>query len=317
MKSIYRVSHERNVWQIAAGDRNRTYSDCFLKWGVGLIGGDSEKTHVKSFKNNVDEGDIFLLRDGACGISAVGLVVSDYKRLEQLFRDVNGWSLPDARRVKWLEFPRLLKLRSFRFGKSPSRFSRVKDVTLIRSAKKRIESKLRTLASKPLPKLPTRQLRLTPVPKRLRKTVEIAKHLSPLFWEDIDYRPTEDELIAHLVVPFLRALGWRPELIAVKWRNIDVAVFNKLPRIPENCRFVIEAKRLGHGIEGALKQASRYLLRHGARANVILTDGVRYKLYSRRGGLEYANSTDLKEREYANLANLTARAAKLFARMRR
>jgi hypothetical protein len=33
-------------------------------------------------------------------------------------------------------------------------------------------------------------------------------------------------------VPFLRALGWPPERIAVKWRYIDVAVFRSLPRTP-------------------------------------------------------------------------------------
>ena len=43
-----------------------------------------------------------------------------------------------------------------------------------------------------------------------------------------------------------------PERIAVKWRYIDVTVFKALPRIPENCPFVIEAKRLGAGVEGAL-----------------------------------------------------------------
>lgn len=37
--------------------------------------------------------------------------------------------------------------------------------------------------------------------------------------------PSEDELIVHFVVPFLLALGRVPELIAVKWRRIDVAVF--------------------------------------------------------------------------------------------
>ncbi len=67
--------------------------------------------------------------------------------------------------------------------------------------------------------------------------------------------PSEDELIAHFVVPFLRALGWPPERIAMQWRHIDVAVFRALPRTPENCYLVIEAKRLGAGVEGALEQA--------------------------------------------------------------
>ncbi len=38
------------------------------------------------------------------------------------------------------------------------------------------------------------------------------------------------EKIRKNVVPFLRALGWPPERIAVKWRYIDVTVFHTLPR---------------------------------------------------------------------------------------
>jgi hypothetical protein len=52
-------------------------------------------------------------------------------------------------------------------------------------------------------------------------------------------------MIVHFVVPLLRALGWPVEWIAIKWRNIDVAVFHGLPQTAEKCRFVIEAKRFG------------------------------------------------------------------------
>ena len=41
----------------------------------------------------------------------------------------------------------------------------------------------------------------------------------------------------------------------MKWRHIDVRVFSKLPRVPEHCHYLIEAKRLGAGVEGALDQA--------------------------------------------------------------
>ena len=44
--------------------------------------------------------------------------------------------------------------------------------------------------------------------------------------------PTEDELVAHFVVPFLKGLGWPAELIGVKWRYVDVALFRSLPRTP-------------------------------------------------------------------------------------
>jgi hypothetical protein len=121
--------------------------------------------------------------------------------------------------------------------------------------------------------------------------------------------PSEDELIAHFVVPFLRAVGWPPEWIAVKWRYIDVAVFLALPRTPESCHFVIEAKRLGAGVEGALEQAKRYVEALGTPRDVIVTDGVRYRMYAGARGFEPL--------AYANLARLKKPAADLFSRMQR
>ena len=61
---------------------------------------------------------------------------------------------------------------------------------------------------------------------------------------------SEDESIAHFVVPLLRALGWPILNIAVQWRNIDVSVFDKLPGTSGNYRLVIDVKRLYSGIEG-------------------------------------------------------------------
>jgi hypothetical protein len=51
------------------------------------------------------------------------------------------------------------------------------------------------------------------------------------------------------VTPLLRALGWPPERITVKWRYIDVTLFAALPRTPENSHLVIEVKRLGAGVD--------------------------------------------------------------------
>lgn len=121
--------------------------------------------------------------------------------------------------------------------------------------------------------------------------------------------PSEDELIVHFVVPLLRALGWPPERIAVKWRYVDVAVFRELPRSSVNCQFVIEAKRLGAGVEGALEQAQGYVAALGATCDAIVTDGIRYRMYEcARGFAPLA---------YANLARMKQPAADLFARMQR
>ena len=119
----------------------------------------------------------------------------------------------------------------------------------------------------------------------------------------------EDELVAHCVVPFLRALGWPIERIAVKWRNIDVCVFSALPRIPEHCDYLIEAKRLGSGVEGALEQAIGYVSALGVQRDVVVTDGIRYRMYEA--------SKDFAPVAYANLVHLKQSSLNLFERMRR
>jgi hypothetical protein len=130
-----------------------------------------------------------------------------------------------------------------------------------------------------------------------------------LYWEKANFGslPSEDELIAHYVVPFLRKLGWPVENIAIKWRHIDVAVFRALPRRPETCQFIIEWKRLGSGVEGALEQAKGYLKAIGIECDIVVTDGVRYRIYE--------GSNNFSHVAYANLDRLKLSASTLFARM--
>ena len=110
----------------------------------------------------------------------------------------------------------------------------------------------------PLPGLPAEEPPLAQVPGALEGIVARAADLVPLLQDGQAFgeHPSEDELIAHFVVPFLRALGWPPERIAVKWRYIDVAVFRALPRTPENCHLVIEAKRLPRLIMSGVPSSS-------------------------------------------------------------
>ena len=88
-----------------------------------------------------------------------------------------------------------------------------------------------------------------------------------------------------------------------------MAVFRALPRTPENCHLVIEAKRLGAGVEGALEQAKGYVEALGLPRDVIVTDGIRYRMYAGERGFAPV--------AYANLARLKQPAADLFARMQR
>jgi hypothetical protein len=311
------------VWQISAGPASRSYADVFLRHGVALIGpGDAgpwaadrddtlfEGSFVRRFASEIAPGDVVLLRSGLARVAAVGLVVGEYLYLNA-FDDVNGWDLQHARRVRWTRLPTEHDFGSAVFGANPPRCSRVWNKEVVDFATRVMNSPPTNWQAAALPELPAEQPPMAAVPEALTGLVAQAADLLPLMQdgERFGELPSEDELIVHFVVPFLRALGWPPERMAVKWRYIDVAVFRELPRTPASCRFVIEAKRLGAGVEGALEQAQGYVNALGTPCDVVVTDGIRYRMYD--GAHAY------EPLAYANLARLKQPAADLFARLQR
>ena len=313
----------RAVWQISGGPVSRSYVGLFLNYGIGLIGpgdaglwtparndDDFEGSFVRRFAAEVSIGDIFLLRTGISKICAIGVVASEYNYMSQ-FDDVNGWDLQHGRRVRWVKLPAEYDFGGPVFGANPPRFSRIWSEEVIDYAERFVNSPPTQWQTAPLPALPTDEPGLSEVPSYLRGVIGEVQDLVPLFsnGQGFGESPSEDELIVHFVVPLLRSLGWPPERIGIKWRRIDVALFNGLPRTPDNCHLVIEAKRLGTGVEGALAQAKGYVEDLGRPVDIVVTDGVRYRLYSAETGfLPVA---------YANLARPKQSALELFSRIRR
>jgi hypothetical protein len=311
------------IWQLAGGPSSRPYADVLLKYGVGLIGpGDAgawnpgrdddefEGGFVRRFASEMEVGDVVLLRTGIASIAPVGLVASDYLYLNQ-FDDVNGWDLQHARRIRWAKLPQEYSFTDLVFGANPPRCARTLNDDVTDYVDRFLNSPPTRWQCARLPDLPPDEPLLEEVPQALRGIVAQAQDLSRLFLdrENLGDYPTEDEMVAHFVVPFLRALGWPPERVAVKWRYIDVAVFAALPRVPQNCRFVIEAKRLGAGVEGALAQAKGYVEALAVPCDVVVSDGMRYRMYSCENLLAPI--------AYANLIRLKGSAAELFSRMKR
>ena len=70
-----------------------------------------------------------------------------------------------------------------------------------------------------------------------------------------------------------------------------------------------DAKRLGAGVEGALGQAKGYVQALGTPRDIVVTDGVRYRLY--------AAAQDFAPAAYANLVRLKEPALDLFNRLKR
>lgn len=313
------------IWQIAGGPTNRSYVDKFLSYGVGLIGpGDagawnverSDKefggTAVRRFATLPQIGDIVLLRTGNSVVKAVGLIASDYQYLQQ-FDDVNGWDLQHARRIRWCPLPQAHDFGQSLFGANPRRFGNVNRAEVVDFARRFVNSPPKDWQTADLPPLPPEPppLPVEEIPVSLRDVIGEVQDLRALMWdrERFGGHPTEDELLAHFVLPMLKALGWPTEQIAVKWHDIDVTLFRALPRISANCHLVIEAKRLGAGVEGALSQAKKYVKLLGTPTDIMVTDGVRYRLYG--------YSLDYAPVEYANLIRLKRSALDLFNRLKR
>jgi hypothetical protein len=100
----------------------------------------------------------------------------------------------------------------------------------------------------------------------------------------LEGQPSEPETAAQLVLPLLQALGWPPQLTALEWNHIDIALFRRLPRDDKNLEAIIEVKRLGTDCFKALPQATRYgKARPGCR-RLVVTDGACYGIYRREAG---------------------------------
>lgn len=263
---------------------------------------------LKWFAETAAVGDAILLRIGPARIRAVGLVAGEYT-YEDRFDDVHGFDLQHCRRVRWCRLPEDYDFAQPVFSKG--RFS------LVRKAQVH-DYVTRFLASPPtqwweagLPALPAEEPLTAEIPSGLENVVGLVRDLGILYTDTQRFGepPMEDELVAHFVVPLLRALGWPPERLSVKWHRIDVAVFDALPRTPENCRFVIEVKRPGAVADEALEQAKGYVHALGKVCDIVVTDGIRYRMYSGR--------EDFAQIAYANLLRLKHSAANLFARLRR
>jgi len=314
------------VWQVSGGPVDRPYAEVFLEHGVALIGPGNDgpwqpgRTHidagefVRRFAEDLRTGDLLLLRTAIDQVAAVGLVAGEYKFLEP-FDYVNGWDLRHGRRrhgrrVRWCRLPEPYRFETSVFGANPCRLARVLSDKAVDYAHSFLTSGLTHWREAPLPALPEVEPLLDEVPEALRDVVGLARDLARLYDDEerLGDAPNENEMTAHFIVPFLRALGWPQELIAVEWRRIDVALFETLPRTPVNCRFVIEAKRLGTGLAPARKQAEDYVAGLGVSRDVVVSDGFRYRIFD--------HEKNFAPLAYANLARLKQSSVALFDRLR-
>ena len=300
------------VWQIAAGGRCRDYTNLFLEHDVMFIGpgnagsynaNEYAKSHVvKRFAEKMQTGDIVLLRNGY-KVIAVGVVDGSSYAWNKTFDDVYGWDLQHTRRVVWQNQLKneleSIQVKKHLFGdrKQIPRFTAVKDRSILEPIE-HLFSGLKARPLKDLPHQPPPPLNMDELGQELfskglpnesvdKVIVAINRQRRLIKWylksSKISGRPTEHEVVAHMILPLLLALGWSEQLLGVEWNKIDLAAFSNTPTTEEQCVLVCEAKVLWHGLQDTFTQAIGYVekLKLNKCRKILLTDGVRLYLYQK------------------------------------
>lgn len=249
-------------------------------------------------------GDIVLLRNRH-SLIAIGEIPDEGYSWEKCFDDIDGWNLQHTRRVIWQEHlddeiarvdNSLLGLFSTR--KQVPTFTRVRDSSVLQPVTHLIDR----VQSRPLKEFVTNvpdPLSMdqvgtelfakglsNEVVDRVVNVIERQRRLTHWYQEfgKSTKRPTEHEVVAYMILPLLLALGWSEQLLAIEWNKLDLAGFTSTPTTKSNCVLICEAKRLGHGLNAVLDQATGYYKKHNLNAckKIVLSDGVRLYSYTRQ-----------------------------------
>jgi hypothetical protein len=307
------------IWQIAAGDGARDYTDLFLQHDVMLIGpgtpGDFQQyperytlehmeNQIRSFCHNPKEGDIVLLRYGRF-VRAVGIIPespNDAYQWSETFEDVLGWDLQHVRRVLWdTSAVSILNQGSdglFSNYKQQSTFTRVLE-DRITSMESSLKSHIKQRPLHPLPTIKGGAFSQEELGERLfnaglpnnavedvLKTILRIQRLSNWYSsEDSPKRPSEHEIVAHMISPLMLGMGWSEQLLAVEWGMIDLAFFNGTPTDEEHCIMICEAKQPKKSLTDAFEQAKKYVINRNLEncKTIVTTDGRRLLMYKKTG----------------------------------
>jgi hypothetical protein len=312
------------IWQFAAGGKGRDYGDLLIDWDVIILGPGRHgpfsknrdayqgKHDVVKFYEEMEEGDLIVLRMGTSDVYALGIVAGP-ARYRDIFGDIDGWDLRHSRRVKWLWT---------HDGEQKSFESYTLDwgQTIHKGVDSEVEEWIDSL---PLKGGTDRELRTLPgesgqpismqdIGRYLFDSGVDSNAINDLI-EEIDElnrianwyarseaSPSEHETVSYLVIPLLRALGWTPQKMAVEWEKIDLALFSGLPREPERLIGAVEAKQWRNSCLSARSQAERYANEVAAESceRLVVTDGNRYGVFVRDGD-DFPDRPDA----YLNLAD--------------
>ena len=336
----------KTIWQQAAGDTDRDYSDLCLKWDVVLNGpgyagpwpdcakrlldeklSSRKLTDLKRFAVEMKDGDLVVLRIGTSTAVGLGQIVGPYEWSAE-FGDIDGWDLQHVRRVRWLwhnrSTPRTFPKYALKQGDTTQKLNQGPVTEWVAGLAIPDEAVSRPLVE--LPRSPDRNdISVVEISEFLFDHGVASSSIKALLneigeltriakWYQRSSKPSEHETVAYLAVPLLRALGWTPQRMAVEWNHVDLALFNQLPRRDDSLSVVVEAKKMDKSCLTAMSQAMSYAQGKSGCHRLIVTDGLRYGVYTRDEEVfnlyAYLNLTRLR-RDYPILGSKGAEEAVL------
>jgi len=269
---------------------------------------------LRSFLEDPKPADIVLLRYGY-RVLAIGIIAEEGYDFQDTFDDVFGWHLGHIRRVIWQNqlkpaLDDIQKKRNnqekndlFSGRKQIPTFTAVRDANVLDRISD-LFSQCKPRPLKDLPPPPPKPLEMEEVGQELFSkgipndsvdkvlvAIERQRRLVKWYWmygRD-SWRPSEHEIVAHMILPLLLALGWSEQLLAVEWHRVDLACFWGTPTTKERCVMVCEAKWLGHGLQNTFDQAKHYVDKLNLKEcrKILVTDGARLYLYEKPEGLDW------------------------------
>lgn len=301
------------VWQIATGEIGRDYRDVFFNYDIMILGpshlGDAalnsyaEIPKVRSFARNPSPGDRVLMRLAGEVIAVGEIPPGDENQysFNEVFNCVYGWDLCHCRRVIWSKKKSILSEFAEAFSKiTPmAAFTQVHRQDIVKKARK-IHS---SVFDRPLEELPNIdasiysegelgiELFRAGISNKniddITEALQQAERLRSWYESDPDVcgrKPTEKEVISHMILPLFLGLGWSHQQVAVEWNRIDMAFFKETPTTAKNCVMVLEAKGLGKPLDKALEQPKRYVRKKGLYGvkYILATDGANLFVYERK-----------------------------------
>ena len=294
---------DRNYWQIAAGSQGRNYSKIFLSTGMAFVGGEQNERTME----NVQPGDIVVLKEGLSRIVAVGEVIER----KGVFQDnggkewlnhFDGWRLPAYCYVAWrvpnqpietegLTISTIQQLPQQRHQDLADELLRgpihPSDGEPSPTAKVSDEQILRHLVAEGL--RPDAADELTNTFRRIRLLADY--YYNNCAWAEV----REHETRSFLVIPLLLSLGWAEQKLKVEFPvaggKIDIAGFTRSFHKPASkCSLIVETKGFATGLDFAPEQAERYVRDLDTCQVVVVSNGHCYKAYRRLPSNEFSQT---------------------------